>query len=493
MAAPGRSRLTGRALQRSEHKAVILIGDLAALAAAVLTSLWLWSLTAGFPFSTTFVSARAIWFLAVPAWAIALAPAYGVRISLSVFDTVVRLVQAAALLLGAYLALYFYSPRYQLPRLMGLYVLWDGFLLVLAWRLIFAWFFSRDLFARRVLIVGAGEPGLTALRLLRDFDFRNSTVVALLDAPGARAETTAGYRARSLPIDPDAAGAVETGSSVEGLPVVDRSTPLLDCARELEVNEIVLAHAGAQSDLFSALVECQELGIEIVTMPQVYEDLLHRVPVQHLESSWLFTSFVESVRAKDSSLVAKRAADLVGAALGLVGLLVLTPFIALAIWLDSGRPIFFRQVRRGRAGREFVMFKFRTMVQDAERETGPKWSKAGDTRITRVGRLLRKLRLDELPNLVNVLRGEMSLVGPRPERPELVVMLARDIPFYRTRLIVRPGLTGWAQVNYRYGDSVEDAVQKLEYDLYYLKHRSMLFDLRILLRTAGTVFRLGGR
>ena len=150
-------------------------------------------------------------------------------------------------------------------------------------------------------------------------------------------------------------------------------------------------------------------------------------------------------------------------------------------------------MRRGRAGREFVIFKFRTMVQDAERETGPKWSTAGDPRITRTGRLLRKLRLDELPNLVNVLRGEMSLVGPRPERPEIVRLLVHDIPFYRSRLIVRPGLTGWAQVNHPYGDSVDDAVQKLEYDLYYLKHRSMLFDLRILLRTAGTVLRLGGR
>ena len=459
-----------------------------------MTSLWLWSITAGFRFSPDFLNAHAIWFLAVPAWTIALAPAYGVRISLSVFDTIVRLVQAAALLLGAYLVVYFYSPRYQLPRLMGLYVLWDGFLLVLAWRLIFAWFFSRDLFARRVLIVGAGEPGLTALRLLRDFDFRNSTVVALLDAPGARAETTAGYRAPSPGLDRRRDRCARDRfhrRRTAGRRGVDAAARLR--ARSWRSTRSSWPTASAQAELFPALVECQELGIEIATMPQVYEELLHRVPVQHLESSWLFTSFVESVRAKDSSLVAKRAADLVGASLGLIGLLILTPFIALAIWLDSGRPIFFRQVRRGRAGREFVMFKFRTMVQDAERETGPKWSTAGDPRITRVGRLLRKLRLDELPNLVNVLRGEMSLVGPRPERPEIVRLLVHDIPFYRSRLIVRPGLTGWAQVNHPYGDSVEDAVQKLEYDLYYLKHRSMLFDLRILLRTAGTVLRLGGR
>lgn len=463
--------MTGRALQRSEHKAVILIGDLTALGGAVLISLWLWSITAGFPFSTAFISVHAIWFLAVPAWAVALAPAYGVRIALSVGDTVVRLLQAAALLLGAYLVVYFYTPRYQLPRLMALYVFWEGFLFVLAWRLVSAWFFSRDLFAKRVLIVGAGEPGLTAIRLLRDFDFRNSTVVALFDAPGAHSDT----------------------SVVEGVSVVHEATSLLECARELGVNEIVLADTSTQKTLFPALVECQELGIEIVTMPQAYEDLLHRVPVQHLESSWLFTSFVESVRAKDASLVAKRAVDIVGAAVGLVVVLALTPLVALGIWLDSGGSIFFRQVRTGRAGREFVMPKFRTMVQDAERETGPRWSTAGDPRVTRVGRFLRRSRLDELPNLVSVLRGEMSLVGPRPERPEIVRLLAQDIPFYRTRLLVRPGLTGWAQVNHPYGDSVADAVQKLEYDLYYLKHRSMLFDLRILLRTAGTVLRFGGQ
>jgi lipopolysaccharide/colanic/teichoic acid biosynthesis glycosyltransferase len=189
----------------------------------------------------------------------------------------------------------------------------------------------------------------------------------------------------------------------------------------------------------------------------------------------------------------KRVFDLVvGAAL----LLLLTPLfitVAILIKLTSPGPIFFVQDRVGRQKRPFRFIKFRTMVQDAERDTGPRWSGAGDPRVTRVGRILRKLRLDELPNLLSVLRGEMSLVGPRPERPELVRVLARDIPFYRTRLILRPGLTGWAQVNHPYGDSVADAVEKLEYDLYYLKHRSMPFDLRILAGTVGTVLRFEGR
>jgi exopolysaccharide biosynthesis polyprenyl glycosylphosphotransferase len=467
----GRPDVTGRALQRSEHRAVILFGDLIALVIAIGVSLWLWSLTAGFGFSPAFLWEHAIWFLAVGAWAIALAPAYSMRNALSVGPIFVRLLQAAAFLMVAYLAFYFYAPRYQLPRLMALYVVWEGLLCVLAWRLIYAWFFSKEPFALRVLIVGHDRAARTTmLRLLRDCDFRNSTVVAVVDSGGTHGSPTE-----------------------EGVPVLAGSVPLANRARELGVREIVLADAGAQQTLFPALAECQELGIDIVTPPQVYEHLLRRVPVAHLDSTWLFTSLVESVRAKDASLLAKRALDIAGASLGLAVLLAIAPFVALCTMLDSGRPVFYRQVRTGRAGREFVMLKFRTMVQDAERDTGPRWSGAGDPRVTRVGRILRKLRLDELPNLLNVLRGEMSLVGPRPERPELVPALARDIPFYRTRLMLRPGLTGWAQVNHPYGDSVPDAVEKLEYDLYYLKHRSMPFDLRILVRTVGTVLRFEGR
>ena len=228
-------------------------------------------------------------------------------------------------------------------------------------------------------------------------------------------------------------------------------------------------------------------------MSQVYEDVLRRVPVRHLESGWLFSSFVEAVRSKDASQIAKRTLDLFGAGVGLVTLAALTPIIMLAIWLDSGRPVFFRQRRVGRGGAPFNLIKFRTMVQDAEAGGPPRWAEHRDPRVTRVGRFLRWTRLDELPNVVNVLRGEMSLVGPRPERPEFVAQLEREIPFYRTRLLVRPGLTGWAQVNCPYGDSVDGAVEKLEFDLYYVKHRSLFFDIWILVRTVGTVVALRGR
>ena len=166
--------------------------------------------------------------------------------------------------------------------------------------------------------------------------------------------------------------------------------------------------------------------------------------------------------------------------------------VALLIKIDSPGPVFFRQVRVGKDGTHFSIWKFRSMVDHAE-SSGPGVTVQGDPQITRVGGVLRARKIDELPQLLNVLGGSMSLVGPRPERPEFVAQLEREIPFYRTRLLVRPGLTGWAQVNHPYGDSVRGALEKLEYDLYYVKHRSLFFDLWIVVRTVGTVLALRGR
>jgi lipopolysaccharide/colanic/teichoic acid biosynthesis glycosyltransferase len=181
--------------------------------------------------------------------------------------------------------------------------------------------------------------------------------------------------------------------------------------------------------------------------------------------------------------------------LGVVGLVIfgaMLPLLALLIVLDSPGPVFFAQERVGRAGRPFKLVKLRTMIPDAERESGPLWAVHGDPRVTRVGRFLRMSRLDEAPQLINVLAGQMSLIGPRPERPAFVADLQAGIPFYRARLSVRPGVTGWAQVNYGYGSTVEDQIAKLQYDLYYIRHRSLLLDTLILLRTVGQVLALRG-
>jgi len=186
--------------------------------------------------------------------------------------------------------------------------------------------------------------------------------------------------------------------------------------------------------------------------------------------------------------VAKRALDIIGAIAGLFGCALVAPFVALAIILDSGRPIFFRQLRTGLGGRGFMMLKFRTMVADAEEPGRAIWAAEHDPRVTRIGRLMRKTRLDELPQLWNVLRGDMSVIGPRPERPEFVDLLTSDVPFWTRRHLVKPGLTGWAQVRYGYTADAEGTADKLAYDLYYLKHRSLILDLAIVAKTAGIVF-----
>jgi lipopolysaccharide/colanic/teichoic acid biosynthesis glycosyltransferase len=163
------------------------------------------------------------------------------------------------------------------------------------------------------------------------------------------------------------------------------------------------------------------------------------------------------------------------------------------IFIDDGRPIFYTQTRSGRGGQPYALIKFRTMSRDAEADGVPKWAKEDDERATRVGRVLRKTHLDEIPQFVNVLRGEMSLVGPRAERPELMALFEKHVPFYRARLLVKPGITGWAQINFGYASNVEETTIKLEYDLYYIKNRNIMMDLVILLRTPATGFRLRGR
>jgi lipopolysaccharide/colanic/teichoic acid biosynthesis glycosyltransferase len=203
-------------------------------------------------------------------------------------------------------------------------------------------------------------------------------------------------------------------------------------------------------------------------------------------------SFVDEVKVSGFYLLAKRVMDLVGGALGLLLFVLALPVVSLATAVESGRPIFYRQRRLGQGGRTFQVIKVRTMRKDAEADGQAHWAKDDDPRATKVGRLLRRAHLDELPQMFNVLRGEMSLVGPRPERPELVSDLEKKIPFYRARLLTKPGVTGWAQINFGKGSSVEGSSEKLEYDLYYIKRRSLLFDLWIVLRTIGEVLGFRG-
>jgi len=233
------------------------------------------------------------------------------------------------------------------------------------------------------------------------------------------------------------------------------------------------------------LLEMKLDGVRFDHLASVYEEYTGKIAVENLRPSWLI--FSEGFRKTRWLTAAKRAVDVAVAAIGFVALLPVMLLVGLAIKLTSPGPALYHQQRVGLRGRAFTLHKFRTMRADAEAETGAVWAKEDDPRVTRIGRFLRRSRLDELPQLWNVLNGDMSLVGPRPERPEFVSGLTRQIPFYGQRHVVRPGLTGWAQVRYSYGASVEDAMQKLQYELYYIKNMSIALDFYVIAETAKTV------
>jgi exopolysaccharide biosynthesis polyprenyl glycosylphosphotransferase len=287
----------------------------------------------------------------------------------------------------------------------------------------------------------------------------------------------------------------DVGQVFDGVPVLGTGRDLMNFARRDRISEVIItASHDLPVETFQALMDAYEHGITIAPMTLVYEGITGRVPVEHVNNDWavVFLPMKNASEIFDPYPVLKRLIDIVFALIGLTFFLVLLPFIVLAIRLDSSGSIFYTQERLGRNGRAFRLYKIRSMIVDAEAKTGAVFSRRGDPRVTRVGRFLRKTRLDEVPQLINVLRGDMSLIGPRPERPEHVQRLTQKIPFYRTRLIVRPGLTGWAQVRYDYGSTDEAALVKLQYDLYYIRHHSLLLDANILLKTVGKVLTMSG-
>ncbi|HPC06576.1 MAG TPA: sugar transferase, partial [Anaerolineaceae bacterium] len=279
---------------------------------------------------------------------------------------------------------------------------------------------------------------------------------------------------------------LKQGTHIAGIPVLSSIDSLLEVIDTQRVTDLVFAISGdMRPEIVETVLKAEEAGIEVHTMPAVYEEMQGRIPVQLLNSDWLLRSFLDEAHMGDFYEFAKRLIDILGALAGLAFFILTYPIISLAILVDSGAPIMYRQVRSGRNGRTYTIIKYRTMIQDAEKDGQPRLTAENDERITRLGNFLRKTHLDEFPQFINVIRGDMSLVGPRAERPEIINDLQRKIPFYRARLLVRPGLTGWAQINQRYAASLEDMIVKLEYDLYYIKHRNLIMDISIILRTFG--------
>jgi sugar transferase (PEP-CTERM system associated) len=262
---------------------------------------------------------------------------------------------------------------------------------------------------------------------------------------------------------------------------------LATLVERLQVHEIIVGVRQQRGGVLPLreLLDCRLGGVRITDLARFFERVHGRVPIESVKASWLI--YGDGFRQSWLRRLTKRSFDIVVSLAMLIAMAPVMVLVALLISMDTGAPIIYRQERIGYRGKSFVILKFRSMRQDAEKEGTPRWAAQRDSRTTTVGRLLRQTRLDELPQLLNVLRGEMSFVGPRPERPPFVSMLTEQIPFYAVRHSVKPGITGWAQVRYSYGASVEDSAKKLEYDLYYVKNNTLLLDLQILLETIRVV------
>jgi exopolysaccharide biosynthesis polyprenyl glycosylphosphotransferase len=317
---------------------------------------------------------------------------------------------------------------------------------------------------RRLLLVGVSEA---ALELVQDLANNKSLPFEWV---GAVTEEAPVGQALRIPL---------LGTLSDLPQIVPRTRPDLVVVADLQQRDRAIDH----------LVGMANLGFRIVGVPEIYEYALGRVPVRHLPRAW-FMSLLHLYQRPYSKLVS-RGRDVTLASIGLLLVAPLFPLIALLVRCSGRGPVFFRQERVGEAGKPFQLIKFRTMIDGAENGEAV-WAAKGDNRITRVGQFLRVTRLDELPQLWNVLRNDMSIIGPRPERPEFLELLERDVPFWARRLLVKPGITGWAQVQGGYTADTVGAAEKLSYDLYYLKYRSLLLDVAIVAKTAATVLSRSG-
>jgi sugar transferase (PEP-CTERM system associated) len=361
------------------------------------------------------------------------------------------------LLVPGLLALVLAAIAYIFPRvLMGNNSVVLGLLIVtvslFGWRIMYAWLAQQPYLRERVYVLGMGER---SQRLVNGLRTRSELGIEV-----------AGW-----------SGNVEGAMTRESI-----ASHLMDLIHEHQIHRVIVAMPDRRGTLpVMEMLQLRLNGIKIEEATSLLEKISGRIEVDNLYPSWLI--FADGFRFSASFMLLRRIIAIAASAVLLLIVLPVIPFVIFAIKLDSRGPILYRQKRVGLGGKVFHCFKFRTMRQDAEADTGPTWALDDDPRITKVGKFLRTSRLDEIPQLWCVLKGDMSFVGPRPERPEFVEMLTKEIPYYGVRNAVRPGITGWAQVRYKYGNTLADSKEKLQYDLYYIKNMSLGLDLMIMFQT----------
>jgi exopolysaccharide biosynthesis polyprenyl glycosylphosphotransferase len=457
---PALASSTGRgALTATSFKALLVVGDMAAVATTLALLAWA---NGGMPLSPTAILLVA----AAQLIGLYLVEAYEERVYREYGGLPTRVLLAAAipgmLAGGAMLG----APWLEISPGAALGYSLFGVPVFLTWRWGGARLVRESLRPRRIAVVGSG-------------DLVGELIGAFAESPAYAVSAVIGVDSDGLA---DLQGRMQDGERAPAYRS-ERIQNLSAMLHSLDIDMVAVAETeDARKAFLSELVACRCEGIEVRDMATSLELLRQRLPLRHLEPDWVAFSSRFVGWDRDFEERGKRMIDF---AVALVGLLVTTPLliaVGAAVRLTSPGPAIYSQVRVGRGGATYTLYKFRSMRGDAEAR-GPVWATESDSRATWFGSFLRKSHLDELPQLVNVLRGEMSLVGPRPERPEFVAELRKKIPYYDLRHVVKPGVTGWAQVRLRYGASADDAAAKLEYDLYYIRHKSLLWDLRIILRT----------
>ncbi|CAN5767985.1 TIGR03013 family PEP-CTERM/XrtA system glycosyltransferase [soil metagenome] len=383
-------------------------------------------------------------------------------------ELIVRLLQAAGAASIVLAALYFTVPALMIGDGIFVSALLVFVVGILGWRLLFNGLTHSFNLEERILVVGTGDAARKVTRQILDQKDYAYRVVGFIDEDATR-----------------------IGERIVNPGIIGTPADIPRLIADQKIDRIIVGLADRRGRLpIDELLQAKMAGVCVEEVTTAYERMTGKILIDDLRPSWLI--FSDGFRVSRLTRSMKRGIDLT---LSLLLAIVAAPFLlltAIAVALESGFPVLYRQERVGENGRPFTLYKIRSMRTDAEQGGTPVWAKDGDDRVTRIGRFIRKTRLDELPQLWNVVRGDMSFVGPRPERPFFVAELARTIPFYHQRHAVKPGLTGWAQVKYRYGSSLEDASEKLRYDLYYIKHLSIVFDLTIVFDTVKVVlFRKG--
>jgi len=447
---------------------LFVIGEGMLIYAAVMTAAFLRFGSAHESFLCSAIISKALLIVVVCQVSLYFNELYNLEVTGTYQELGLRLTKAIGFASISLAIIYYCLPSLLMGRGIFLISLIFIVLFIVSWRYSYNLILKKRMFTERIVVLGSGE---LAKKILREVN---------------------GYRDTGYQV----AGVVWTNPSSslklpDEIPIITSNANLPDFVESSRTKKIVVAMINKRGRLpVNELLRCKIQGTTIVEGESFYEKLTGKILAENINPSWFI--FSDGFQKSQLTRLIKRITGLLFSGLGLLLTLPLTLIISVAIKMDSKGPVIYKQKRVAEGGRIFELCKFRSMIDNAETECGPTWAQNDDCRITRVGKILRKYRLDEIPQMWNVLKGDMSFVGPRPERPEFVKQLEQIVPYYSERHTVKPGITGWAQISYGYGASVEDALEKLKYDLFYIKNLSILMDFMIILRTVKIVLLSSG-